>query len=84
MALKEKLEEVTTELGLEYIRSDISRDHLENGVPSWLISVDYFNEGKHYQSTWTIAKQNGMSEDEIATVVKSYLNAENFLGIDVE
>lgn len=77
MNLKERIEEVVVDLGYHPRAVSTNRNHIEHGVPSWQILVEWTNKSEQtYRSEFAIAKANGMSEEHIAKVVKSYLQSD--------
>lgn len=77
MALKDRLHEAVEELGYTARSISVKRDETYNGIPSWYIVVEWTNQNEQtYKSEFHIAKANGMDDEHIAKVVKSYLRAD--------
>ena len=54
----------------------IDREHREKGQPAYKIDFQTERDGTKYNHTYTFAKANGMSEEEILTVILSYLKGD--------
>lgn len=71
MIFKDTLVAELSEYDFEDLKVD--REHVQNGVPATLVSLNRRRNGTLYRHTWTFAKDNVMSAEDIADVIKSYL-----------
>lgn len=51
----------------------VDREHIQSGLPSTLIKLNYRMNGTLFRHSWSFAKANGMSAEDMAGVIKSYL-----------
>lgn len=51
----------------------VDREHTQNGLPATLVKLNYRINGTLFRHTWSFAKVNAMSAEDMAAVIKSYL-----------
>jgi hypothetical protein len=75
--MKEKIAQLVSDFGWKLVKVEEDRNATHKGVAAREFNLTFDRPGGRYKTTHIFAKGNGMSEDNMITVMGSYLKNED-------